>query len=624
MTDGNSLDYQIARLRRLWINDEPAELRRYLAVPHAVRPRFVGTAIPVIIPWIYHDHPSGLVVARRPDATIMDEATATYVTADEYLDFSSELVIRYALGRVPSIQLVQALAVLNWLLLEPDAMERWREEYAAGLHPEIGARLTAAMRSDDIRRAFLGRQGVLHAMRLALLADEVTDPYDDDAPPIVVATLLVHGVSTFLSVEDDDADDSFFGVSTSVAMELVQNSYFHRANDPLTEIARYSLLWRYYGGRLERHSMTVPPTVLLEQITGLTFDELLTMGFAVYGYARCWQPDKPIWLNADLGQRFPATKVDAFWAVMARDREEFAGAFQARGTRWGLLPFHTTPTMREGGRVLILDPLSVLDRVLSGLYWIVHDHVKQHQGERERHRWTQVHGEMVEGMVRDYVRSFALPTTGDATFYAEDAFARAYPGHKIPDAGIDYGDVVCLFEAVSGQLSAPTWLEGRFDAFERDTERIVLKKARQLDDACACVLRDESRLTGHPPVVERRVLPVIVVGEGYPLNPLSYRYVTQKLATAGLFQHPRIYPLAIIDVRELEMLVGLAEHGHSIVGELLTWLSSPHRAMFLRNDLIRRHGAESGSIFRPRRLRSEFDRLTSVMADLIGPDSDAA
>jgi hypothetical protein len=88
-------------------------------------------------------------------------------------------------------------------------------------------------------------------------------------------------------------------------------------------------------------------------------------------------------------------------------------------------------------------------------------------------------------------------------------------------------------------------------------------------------------------------------------------YVGDIVAEKNLPTDPRIEDLAIINLGELEMLEGLAEHGYGVVALLRGWKRSALRNVAFRNYLISE--VEDHEEFRTRETRA---RIGAVLEDL--------
>jgi hypothetical protein len=271
------------------------------------------------------------------------------------------------------------------------------------------------------------------------------------------------------------------------------------------------------------------------------------------------------------------------------------------------------PIVRLDAGFLVLDEHYLWERVTEGLYWIVHDHERDAVGDAARQTWTQAYGEMIELMVEDQLRRIAPPILGGGTsFYTEEDFSRAYAG-KTCDAAIHFGAAIGLFEVVSGQLTVGTRIKGDPESFKADTEKLVIKKCRQLHEASLSVLNDETRLTGAPAIEALRVLPVIVVGGGYPVNLMTIPYVKEALASERLLDTPHVERPAIIDLPELEMLEGLAANGGiTPIDAIQGWLHSDFYDGPLRNYLLATYGS-TNQLYRPPRMKESVDQVFDEM-----------
>ena len=64
-------------------------------------------------------------------------------------------------------------------------------------------------------------------------------------------------------------------------------------------------------------------------------------------------------------------------------------------------------------------------------------------------------------------------------------------------------------------------------SFRADTERLVLKKARQLDVSARNLLTEPQLADSPVTDPARRIFPMIVCGGQYPINPVTVSYIEQ-------------------------------------------------------------------------------------------------
>jgi hypothetical protein len=286
-----------------------------------------------------------------------------------------------------------------------------------------------------------------------------------------------------------------------------------------------------------------------------------------------WAPTKPPYLSRELGSDAPEELKARFLELVSDDLDGFKARFAGNKERFDFLPLEQTPVLDGERGLVVLDQGFLWQRITSGLYWVVHDSEKA-RSEGNRVAWTQAYGEMVELMVEDQVRRLAPKVLGGgSSVYTEEDFANAYEG-KVSDIGVDFGHVILLVEVVSGQVTVPTRVDGSKAKFLDDTEKLVMKKCRQLDETARAILEDQAALPGHVPVPGLRIIPLVVTAEGYPLNPFTSELVRSLIMEEGLFDHAMIEPVGVISLAELDSLEGLAEAGLSVVDLLDGWKRS--------------------------------------------------
>jgi hypothetical protein len=127
---------------------------------------------------------------------------------------------------------------------------------------------------------------------------------------------------------------------------------------------------------------------------------------------------------------------------------------------------------------------------------------------------------------------------------------------------------VCI-EVVSGRLTQKSLAGGTAADFDQDVAKLVEKKVKQLDATIQHLDRDEEKLTGRPRTPERRIFPVVLVANGFPVNPITMAELHERVGRAGLLQGAHVGRLEIIDLDELEQVEALHESGGASLATLL-------------------------------------------------------
>ncbi|HEX2049075.1 MAG TPA: hypothetical protein VHJ34_00410 [Actinomycetota bacterium] len=580
-----------------------------------------GSSVPLVAADMTSATSTGLAVPPGAMPT-PDDYLGTYVDLSVYAPELAEMyrkninaVVEAALRRHSRSELITRLALLNRLIARKDEAQAIADGYVDSLEPQCASRLRSALRDPTMRYVILGRQQLLATMRHLFIALSVSNPMSDDAvPPDVQAILLAHAVGTTLAASEDDSE-TLGNVPTYIVMEIVRLGLLYQHDDMYSAIDRHDRLWLEYGARVERVRLRAAPQQLVMEATGLDLEDILALGFALVATAMAWRPDRPPYLAESFGAVDDAVR-ERFFRLVADTEEGFNRRFRERLAPFDYLPFQQTPVLRGGNGLLVLDIDFLWDRITTGLYWLVHDHEKSAHGERARDQWTHAYAEMIEKSVVDQLITLAPPLLGteERAFYSEDDIGRAFNGKRC-DAAIDVGHAIVLYEIVSGQLSTATRIEGSVAAFHSDTERLVLKKCRQLDAVARDILKDERPLTSARRV-DLRVIPVVVVGGGYPVHSFTVEYIRDQLRRERCLIHASIEDVCVIDLRELEMLEGLAEQGHDVGVLLREWKHSSLATVFLRNFLIQRFGPHG--VPRPRRMATRVRSRLERVADRLG------
>jgi hypothetical protein len=557
----------------------------------------------------------GLAPVLEPSAWL-ENVVAVYLIAREYLEpleatrgrvFDRAEWIAALLAQHSQLEYLHQLAALNHAALHEELTLQYQERFLNQVEGDAGAVIRRAVAGgvDGRPRRFLARQVVLRALHLVLVPP-ARDPSRAPDPAVVAAlkgfgpeaaaVLLVHLAADALTQEQRSDGPRFGSAPEALARELIANNLFNEQDDDGDLMARYRLLWREYGPRLRKYALRQPPDALLQNVTQLEFDDMTVLGFAYYAHARMHRPGNPVAINARIAPELtidPAA-IERFLDLFATTLPHLENALRECPEPWQVRPLQERPLLRIDENVLILDERFLLERVTRGLYWLVHD-VEKRQSETARIHWTQAYGEMIEIRAEDQLRRMAPPLVlgTDSTFFTEEDLLEAFPETKNCDAGIDFGNDVVLAEIVSGTVKTTTRELADLDSFRKDTEKIVLKKARQLDAAATSLLRDPQPAKSPLLAPARRIFPVVICGGQFPVNPVTIRYINERVATEGLLRDSRVQPLTLLDLECLEACESLQSHKGTTFPLLLeAWIRSPYREASFRSYLASQYGGQ--------------------------------
>lgn len=576
--------------------------------------------------------------------TWLDRLARVYMVARDYLApfeaargrvFDRDQWISVLLAKYPPEEYLCQLAALNHASNSDELTAAYLDRFLGVVATDAAEAIRSAMAgADGQRRWFLARQVVLRAIRLVLVppvpaADPGTGLAVDleNIDPESAAVLLVHLAADSLRHERRDDEPRFCFTSESLAMEMIANNLFNDRDDNGDLLGRYRLLWMTYGTRNAKFIPRRAPADMLREATRISFDELTTLGFAYWAHIRACGPGDQVKLNAMIMPNIAISQamISAFLDLFSSTPASLAAALGGCTKPWQMLPIQDRPLLRLGDDVVVLDERYLVERVTRGLYWLVHDYEATTYGEKARNKWTQAYSEMVERRVEDQVRDMAPHLVGgERAFFTEENLQAAFPGVKNADAGADFGSTVVLAEVVAETVKLATREQGDVASFREDAERLALGKARQLYTAAAGLLRDPQPANSPLPAPARQIVPIVVEGGQFPVNPLTMTYVREELTARGLPPAGPIEPLAVLDLEELDLeeLEGChalhQRRGLTLPQLLEAWRSSQYGGVAFRNYLAYEYGGQE--IGRPKDVQDALSKSFVVIQQLLGAD----
>jgi hypothetical protein len=614
-------DFDLAEIARLVSGAEPPELSGYLAVPQEGRLLHEGTSAPILASAMAETVPGSplLLPESARLSRVPIDFTATYLSIAQYLDDPSDgsavardLLTTLLLKQHDRFEMVAQVAGLLHALEKPEMLKEIQGTYVGLWGDATRQRLELALDGKlGMPFVLLARQPLLATVRLLLTAPpESVDETANRLPSWFAAVLLTHTVASTLDVGPDEGDEEIAGSPARLVLDLVRVTPYGRTVDYWSAIDRVVRLWEDCGRRLTRSSLADEPLQLLQEATGLQLVEVVGLAFVILSRRVSGLKGGPILdpPNLRLANMDPA-KIESFLGLVAASADELGNALADTDPRFGFVPIEQRPILRTDEALLLLDEQALWSKVTSGLYWIVHDYLRDSKapGTDLNLRWNETYAEMVELLAEEALRTM-VPTIlgGGQTFYMEEDLERAYPGRKRVDVAIDFGTTFLLAEVVSGQLTIGSRVEGDLDSFKRDVDRLVIDKCRQLHESAEAVLTDARALTGYKALSGLTVLAVVIVGSEFPLNPFTAQYINDALAGEGLLQDPRIKGVRLLDLEELEILEGIRERGGSVVDVLQRWRDSGLSSVSFKTFAADAFGP-LGHDARPTRMKERVD-----------------
>ena len=514
----------------------------------------------------------GLVKERIND-TWLDEMTAIWMISSDYLNESlldSKVAFNpsdhqaFLLSMYSRDDLIYALAVLNNATFQAGGTDFILNYVKQFLNPKVYSTILGLVNGKgENRRVFLTRATILRTMRIVAENSPSSEKAADSVSSerhrkylrldlILCAVLLVHVVGEQMKAPRTSSDSTTvakdFGIAPDLILELICSGALVRTENVGNLIGRTRLLYVEYAPRVSRFTLKLPILEFIREAIGMPFDDYLSIGFALWAFTESKKDLQAPLISIDSGvfQKISSGSINRFLDLYSQSIDEFSGKCRNSIGSWQMHPIQDRPLLREGQQVLVLDQQYLLDCFTRGLYWRIHDHARDVYGDDERKKWTQFYAEMHEAMVGSYFRSFALEYVGErTTFFGEEKLKLAFP------EGADVNQYL------------------------KDLNKMVLGKVTQLDSTANNLLLSEQPKASPLKAAAKRIYPIVITGGIFTSNPYSNKFIDKEITSAGLLTDPRVEPLSILDLRDLEEAEGIkVRDGVTLLQLIVSWKST--------------------------------------------------
>jgi hypothetical protein len=254
-------------------------------------------------------------------------------------------------------------------------------------------------------------------------------------------------------------------------------------------------------------------------------------------------------------------------------------------TTYGSLTFERWPLCEiEEGTYLPISLAALERRITQGVF-----HVLAEAAERERkdrRKYTSRFGVPFQALVERTLRRGVATGADPAPVHADIEYGSPSARKRSPDVILGYEGNPVFVDAVSGPLQVATLTRGDLTTFKADAKRLVIEKAKQLDERIEEFFAGEMVLQGIDPGAVRRAWPVVVTSHDFPHRDTIIEQVEAWLSEAGVFQNQRIGELAVVSAEELAFCEGHMERGRSFLALLRGWKTGSGPRLPFKNYLI--------------------------------------
>lgn len=235
------------------------------------------------------------------------------------------------------------------------------------------------------------------------------------------------------------------------------------------------------------------------------------------------------------------------------------------------LQFRQRPFIRCWDNCFVcVSPDMLMDKSTDGIYWILENYLKEIGDTSARKRLPELWGEGFESYINE---------RWEGIFKKRYFSNPMHQNNEILD-GIAYGEkTVFMIETKYAHWSYSARLTGRKKDMQNTLDKVFsgevkVKGLGQIANTIRRYTRGEVTL---PEVVgDRDIQPIIVVGEGLPIEPIHWKLYEEMAIKSGSYcEGGTVRPFIILDGEEVEILEGIAsKHGKDTVEELLRSYSS--------------------------------------------------
>jgi hypothetical protein len=353
-------------------------------------------------------------------------------------------------------------------------------------------------------------------------------------------------------------------------VHFLQNGSFHSRRAPMNAFTRARTLFAEIAPTLHDLDEYCPLDEWFETDYGLSVDEQLTAGFALYGQAGGLDEQRPpsrrSLIEADFFDATPlAAKKPQLEQLLTADRDWYQTAFadalaevggDPASLAWERRPFWQRPFLRcSSGQWLLVTPHALDDWLGGGFF---HRALESARRRGVPLRLTQFFGRLVELYALDLVRSvYPERDLAGGRVHGEQLYDRGQ--QKTCDVAVDLGPDLVLVEVVSRRLTAELLVRGDLGLMHENLERMLYAKMGQLGRVVHALVEGRAEIPAVDMTQVERIWPVVVTAGELMQTEFLWQRIARQMPP-GL-QQARVQPLTVLELEELELLCGLVAQG---------------------------------------------------------------
>jgi hypothetical protein len=432
---------------------------------------------------------------------------------------------------------------------------------------------------------------------------------------------------------------------------FIQNGAYNTKPAPLGEFARTDAILAGIAREPERTASDkyCPLDDWMVADYSFTIEEQMSLGFALAAMTDAWSEDysagempRVTRENFDdlLAKFGMIERREAAMDLFAASRDQLRGEFARGGHTLAHVVWETRPFMRhpfarlDDGGLLLLSPRAIQSWLTDGFHYRLLDSAQRRaRGDRGKtsRRYTAYAGELLELYALRLAESvYGERPIGGGRVYGEQPYGRRGEA-KTSDVAIDIGLDLVLIEVSASRLRADTMLLATPDHVKDDLKRMLVAKIVQLDGCLNALIAGRAQIPARAPEVDftrvERIWPIVVSAGAITQNQILWEYVRRE--THGRLDQAKVQPVTLLDLEDLEQLLGLVEAGYALPDLLAGKCAEPYRDRELAVWLNDAPGAPRERP-RPALVECNFDAVTERAIKMIDftkgrePDNDSS
>jgi hypothetical protein len=543
--------------------------------------------------------------------------TAVYVLSKE--------LYRYPLGydsiprvvrRLDADNALVVLAKVSWLLEEWGDLDAEAQQLLAGVFLE-GVALENAVRliTEEGGTVFFRTQVYILMKYIAMYSRDLGKTVGPNELKVLGKTLLQvteiisSAVKQHRRLRAVRRPVSLMNDLDDLVIEIFTTSHYLRGlQGPGVRFAlaraRYLYINLHRAAAAERPVDFLNIQEYFREATGVELDVFLSAGISVIVYflkhhveARTF-PDSKDFIMLRPSRTFKNSIVDRavldrFFEIISMPMSllgENARGESKRTLAYDFLLMRRKPLVELTPDIFVPISISFLfERVTTGVYWIVLDHLNRAHSKELSDKFTRYNGILFQRYVEEVLERLSMRTApAKETVMRERRYQIAKQEFRTPDLMLFGDGYAILIEASATRLQAwQTTSLGIPEAFLADSDKMIFHNTKSLDTFVQNLIAGKVVIAGIDVDSIKEIYPVIVTIEGFPRHFSVDAWLEEEIREEDLLGQDVVSGLSMLDIVELEYLEAFSEE--SLISILRGWHSEPGRLIpkMSINDYLR-------------------------------------